>query len=56
MLLPDSGQKAERMFPLIPRSTDRWSKLYKGRAAVEREFGHPSRYSGPTRAGRLQPA
>ena len=31
--------KAERMFPLIPRSTDRWSKLYRGRAAVEREFG-----------------
>jgi hypothetical protein len=31
--------KAERMFPLIPRHTDRFSKLYRGRAAVEREFG-----------------
>jgi transposase len=24
---------------LIPRETPRWRKLYKGRAAVEREFG-----------------
>ncbi len=31
--------KAERMFPLIPRHTERWSKLSPGRAAVEREFG-----------------
>jgi hypothetical protein len=25
--------------PLIPRETPRWRKLYKERAAVEREFG-----------------
>jgi len=31
--------KAERMFPLIPRETPRWTALYRRRAAVEREFG-----------------
>jgi hypothetical protein len=31
--------KANRLHPLLPRETPRWSKLYKGRAAVEREFG-----------------
>jgi transposase len=31
--------KAERMFPLIPRETPRWSALYRRRSAVEREFG-----------------
>lgn len=31
--------KANRLHPLIPRETPRWLKLYKGRAAVEREFG-----------------
>jgi transposase len=31
--------KAERMFPLIPRETLRWTALYRRRAAVEREFG-----------------
>jgi hypothetical protein len=31
--------KADRLHPLIPRGTPRWRKLYKGRAAVEREFG-----------------
>jgi hypothetical protein len=31
--------KADRLHPLIPRETLRWRKLYKGRAAVEREFG-----------------
>ena len=31
--------KAGRLHPLLPRETPRWSKLYKGRAAVEREFG-----------------
>jgi len=31
--------KAERMFPLIPRETPRWKALYRGRTAVEREFG-----------------
>jgi hypothetical protein len=31
--------KVERLFPLIPRDTPRWRKLYNGRGAVEREFG-----------------
>jgi hypothetical protein len=31
--------KADRLHPLVPRETPRWWKLYKGRAAVEREFG-----------------
>lgn len=31
--------KADRLHPLVPRESRRWSKLYKGRAAVEREFG-----------------
>jgi hypothetical protein len=31
--------KAGRLHTLIPRTTDRWRKLYRGRAAVEREFG-----------------
>lgn len=31
--------KAGRRNPLIPRETKRWSTLYRGRAAVEREFG-----------------
>jgi hypothetical protein len=31
--------KAGRLHPLIPRDTLRWRKLYKGRGAVEREFG-----------------
>jgi hypothetical protein len=31
--------KTDRLHPLIPRETLRWRKLYKGRAAVEREFG-----------------
>jgi IS5 family transposase len=31
--------KADRLRPLIPRETLRWGKLYRGRAAVEREFG-----------------
>jgi hypothetical protein len=31
--------KADRLHPLLPRETPRWGKLYKGRAAVEREFG-----------------
>jgi hypothetical protein len=29
----------DRLRPLVPRSTDRWKKLYRGRGAVEREFG-----------------
>ncbi len=31
--------KADRLHPLVPRETPRWSKLYRSRAAVEREFG-----------------
>jgi hypothetical protein len=31
--------KADRRNPLIPRGTRRWRSLYRGRAAVEREFG-----------------
>ena len=31
--------KASRLHPLTPRETKRWRDLYKGRAAVEREFG-----------------
>ncbi|MGI8887013.1 MAG: transposase [Gaiellaceae bacterium] len=31
--------KASRMQPLIPRDSKRWRDLYRGRAAVEREFG-----------------
>lgn len=37
---PASGwKKADRLFPLVPRYTTRWKKLYCGRASVEREFG-----------------
>jgi hypothetical protein len=31
--------KVSRRHPLIPRKTRRWRDLYRGRAAVEREFG-----------------
>jgi hypothetical protein len=31
--------KADRLHPLIPRTTERSRKLYRSRAAVEREFG-----------------
>ncbi len=31
--------KADRLHPLVPRETPRWKVLYRGRAAVEREFG-----------------
>jgi hypothetical protein len=31
--------KASRLYTLIPRDSDRWRELYRGRAAVEREFG-----------------
>jgi hypothetical protein len=44
--LPDRGVRSEvpldqspRMQPLIPRDSERWRDLYRGRAAVEREFG-----------------
>jgi hypothetical protein len=32
-------RKASRLHALIPRETKRWRDLYRGRAAVEREFG-----------------
>lgn len=35
--------KADRLHTLIPRDTDRWWKLYRTRAAVEREFGRLKR-------------
>ena len=31
--------KADRRKPLVPRSTKRFGDLYRGRSAVEREFG-----------------
>jgi len=31
--------RGDRRNPLIPRESERWRKLYRGRAAVEREFG-----------------
>jgi len=31
--------KADRLHPLMPRETKRWKGLYRGRGAVEREFG-----------------
>ena len=31
--------KADRRHPLVPRDSKRWRDLYRGRAAVEREFG-----------------
>jgi len=31
--------KGSRRNPLIPRDSKRWSKLYRGHGAVEREFG-----------------
>jgi len=35
--------KASRLHPLIPRETPRYRKLYRGRSAVEREFGRLKR-------------
>jgi hypothetical protein len=32
-------RKSSRLHSLIPRETKRWRDLYRGRAAVEREFG-----------------
>jgi Transposase DDE domain len=31
--------KASRLHTLVPRDSERWRRLYKGRADVEREFG-----------------
>jgi hypothetical protein len=38
-VLASTWVKADRLHPLIPRETPRWKSLYRGRAAVEREFG-----------------
>jgi IS5 family transposase len=38
--------KADRRHPLIPRETKRWRDLYRGRAAVEREFGYLKHHHG----------
>jgi hypothetical protein len=48
--------KADRLHPLIPRESPRWWKLYKGRAAVEREFGRLKNVSAllPLRVRGLQ--
>jgi hypothetical protein len=32
-------RKSSRLHPLIPRESKRWHDLYRGRAAIEREFG-----------------
>lgn len=31
--------KVSRLHPLVPRETNRWGDLYRGRGAVECEFG-----------------
>jgi transposase len=40
--------KADRRHPLVPRHTKRWRELYRGRAAVEREFGRLKHQFGLT--------
>jgi hypothetical protein len=46
-------RKASRRNPLIPRTTKRWRSLYRGCAAVEREFGRLKNEYGltPLRVG-----
>jgi transposase, IS5 family len=48
--------KADRLHPLIPRETDRWKGLYRGRASVEREFGRLKHTWGltPLRVRRIE--
>jgi hypothetical protein len=41
-------RRANRLHPLIPRSTKRWADLYAGRSAVERAFGRLKDYYGLT--------
>ena len=51
--------KDDRLHPLVPRESKRWKSLYRGRAAVEREFGRhenewallPLRVHGVERVG-----
>jgi len=55
---PKSGWvKAERRYPLVPRDSRRWRSLYRGRAAVEREFGRLKNEYGlaPVRVRGLEP-
>jgi IS5 family transposase len=49
-------KKADRLFPLVPRYTKRWKKLYCGRASVEREFGRLKNEWGltPLRVRRIE--
>ncbi len=35
-----------RLFPRIPRHTQRWRDLYRGRAAIERAFGDLKNHYG----------
>lgn len=48
--------KADRLHTLIPRETPRWKALYKGRTAVEREFGYLKHTWGlsPLRVRRIE--
>ncbi|HEY7513309.1 MAG TPA: transposase, partial [Vicinamibacteria bacterium] len=39
--------RASRKHPLVPRETKRWRDLYRGRAAVEREFRNLKHNHGP---------
>jgi cobalamin biosynthesis Mg chelatase CobN len=43
--------KADRLHPLVPRETRRWRDLYRGRAAVEREFGRLKHEWASARSG-----
>jgi IS5 family transposase len=49
-------KKADRRFPLIPRYTKRWKKLYCKRGSVEREFGRLKNEWGltPLRVRRIE--
>jgi IS5 family transposase len=48
--------KANRLKPLIPRDTDRWKTLYRGRSSVERTFGRLKHERGlePLRIRRIE--
>jgi hypothetical protein len=48
--------KADRLHPLVPRSTDRFRSLYRQRGAVEREFGRLKHEwgLGPLRVRRIE--
>jgi hypothetical protein len=48
--------KADRLYTLVPRSTQRWKGLYRGRASVERAFGRLKNEWGlaPLRVRRIE--